>query len=45
MVFAEKILENPDRLLFKAIRKLGVIPGFVSTAILPHPYVLLEPFR
>ncbi|PLW51523.1 hypothetical protein PCASD_00292 [Puccinia coronata f. sp. avenae] len=30
MVFAEKILENPDRLLFKAIRKLGVIPGFYN---------------
>ncbi|KAA1077859.1 hypothetical protein PGT21_022299 [Puccinia graminis f. sp. tritici] len=30
MVFAEKILENPDRLVFKAIRKLGVIPGFYN---------------
>ncbi|WAQ86503.1 hypothetical protein PtA15_7A229 [Puccinia triticina] len=30
MVFAEKILEKPDRLVFKAIRKLGVIPGFYN---------------
>jgi len=30
MVFAEKILEKPDRFVFKAIRKLGVIPGFYN---------------
>lgn len=35
MVFAEKILEKPDRFVFKAIRKLGVIPGFVSGTVFP----------
>lgn len=30
MVFAEKILEKPDRFMFKAIRKLGVVPGFYN---------------